>query len=260
MRLVGEEEALAIIPAVYDAMRSVTPGAISRTDALVADRSHSATPSTAAAAPATSTASSTRRMAQAEGYAVYRIKDDWDHRGPKIRPGGQGGRHHHAAGPPRTVALPVRGGPGAHGEGPPRPGAQPAAAHPPRAARPRAGGQRRALGAPGRPAGRPGRPPLRHDRLARPGGHPTTSAPGTRAPGASRRPASRGRRWHRSSARRTTPDLVLDTTDLAAIYLGGIRPTELAEAGRIEERTPGALRRADVLFAADRTPWCVSMF
>jgi predicted acetyltransferase len=56
------------------------------------------------------------------------------------------------------------------------------------------------------------------------------------------------------------PDLVLDTTDLAAIYLGGIRPTELAEAGRIEERTPGALRRADVLFAADRTPWCVSMF
>ena len=32
------------------------------------------------------------------------------------------------------------------------------------------------------------------------------------------------------------PDLVLDTTDLAAIYLGGIRPTELAVAGRIEER------------------------
>ena len=56
------------------------------------------------------------------------------------------------------------------------------------------------------------------------------------------------------------PDLVLDTADLAAIYLGGIRPTELAVAGRIEERTPGALRRADVLFAADRTPWCVSMF
>ena len=56
------------------------------------------------------------------------------------------------------------------------------------------------------------------------------------------------------------PDLVLDTTDLAAIYLGGIRPTELAVAGRIDERIPGALRRADVLFAADRTPWCVSMF
>jgi predicted acetyltransferase len=56
------------------------------------------------------------------------------------------------------------------------------------------------------------------------------------------------------------PDLVLDTADLAAIYLGGIRPTELAAAGRIDERTPGALRRADVLFASDRTPWCVSMF
>ena len=58
----------------------------------------------------------------------------------------------------------------------------------------------------------------------------------------------------------SAPDLVLDTADLAAIYLGGIRPTELAAAGRIDERTPGALRRADALFAADRTAWCVSMF
>ena len=56
------------------------------------------------------------------------------------------------------------------------------------------------------------------------------------------------------------PDLVLDTTDLAAIYLGGVRPVDLAQAGRIEERTPGALRRATAMFAAERTPWCVSMF
>ncbi len=56
------------------------------------------------------------------------------------------------------------------------------------------------------------------------------------------------------------PDLVLDTTDLAAVYLGDVRPSELAVAGRVEERTPGALRRADALFAADRRPWCVSMF
>ena len=56
------------------------------------------------------------------------------------------------------------------------------------------------------------------------------------------------------------PDLVLDTTDLAAIYLGGVRPVDLGVAGRIEERTPGALRRATAMFAAERTPWCVSMF
>ena len=56
------------------------------------------------------------------------------------------------------------------------------------------------------------------------------------------------------------PDLVLDTTDLAAAYLGGIRAHDLAAVGRIQERTPGAVRRADALFAAERTPWCVMMF
>ncbi len=56
------------------------------------------------------------------------------------------------------------------------------------------------------------------------------------------------------------PDLALDTTDLAAAYLGGIRLAELAEVGRVGERTPDAVRRADALFAAERTPWCVMMF
>ncbi len=55
-------------------------------------------------------------------------------------------------------------------------------------------------------------------------------------------------------------DLTLDTTDLAAMYLGGVRPTELGRAGRIGERTPGALVRANTLFAAQRTPWCMTMF
>jgi predicted acetyltransferase len=56
------------------------------------------------------------------------------------------------------------------------------------------------------------------------------------------------------------PDLALSTTELGAIYLGGTRPSDLALAGRIEEHAPGALRRADALFAAARTPWCVVMF
>ena len=55
-------------------------------------------------------------------------------------------------------------------------------------------------------------------------------------------------------------DLALDVADLAAAYLGAFRPSDLARADRVEELVPGALRRADALFASDRTPWCVTMF
>lgn len=55
-------------------------------------------------------------------------------------------------------------------------------------------------------------------------------------------------------------DLVVDVADLGAAYLGTFGLSDLAAAGRVEERTPGALRRADRLFASDRTPWCATMF
>ena len=55
-------------------------------------------------------------------------------------------------------------------------------------------------------------------------------------------------------------DLALDVADLGAIYLGGIRPGELAAVGRIEERTPGTVRRLTAMFASDVTPWCSTMF
>ena len=55
-------------------------------------------------------------------------------------------------------------------------------------------------------------------------------------------------------------DFVIDTADLAALYLGGTRAGDLAAAGRIAAHTPGALDRADRLFLAHRAPWCVSMF
>jgi predicted acetyltransferase len=56
--------------------------------------------------------------------------------------------------------------------------------------------------------------------------------------------------------RRTTaePDLVMDIRDMGALYLGGMRATILARAGRIVERTAGAARRADVFFASDPPP------
>jgi predicted acetyltransferase len=56
------------------------------------------------------------------------------------------------------------------------------------------------------------------------------------------------------------PDLRLDVADLGAVYLGGVRFTELAAAGRIEERKPGALALAGRMFASDRSPWCCTMF
>ncbi len=52
------------------------------------------------------------------------------------------------------------------------------------------------------------------------------------------------------------PDLLLASDALGACYLGGNRFTTLAWAGRVEERSPGAAARADMLFAAPRAPWC----
>jgi predicted acetyltransferase len=57
-----------------------------------------------------------------------------------------------------------------------------------------------------------------------------------------------------------TSDLELDATDLAALYLGGNRFRALFEAGRIQELRPGAIARADAMFATDRAPWCPSHF
>ncbi len=56
------------------------------------------------------------------------------------------------------------------------------------------------------------------------------------------------------------PDLSLDVADLGAVYLGGVRPSVLARAGRIAEHVPGALTRADRLFATERAPWCPQFF
>lgn len=58
----------------------------------------------------------------------------------------------------------------------------------------------------------------------------------------------------------STPDLELDAADLASLYLGGNRFRTLLEAGRIKEHRRGAIARADAMFAADRAPWCPSHF
>lgn len=55
-------------------------------------------------------------------------------------------------------------------------------------------------------------------------------------------------------------DLALDTTALAAAYLGGTTLAELAAAGRVEERTPGALHRASSAFRGELAPWSPDHF
>lgn len=56
------------------------------------------------------------------------------------------------------------------------------------------------------------------------------------------------------------PDLELSAADLAAVYLAGNRFRTLHEAGRIQELRRGAVARADAMFTTDRTPWCPSHF
>ena len=52
-----------------------------------------------------------------------------------------------------------------------------------------------------------------------------------------------------------SPELELSAADLAAAYLGTVRFSTLAHAGRVQERVPGALLRADAMFAAQLQPW-----
>ncbi|HEX9546061.1 MAG TPA: sterol carrier protein domain-containing protein, partial [Acidimicrobiales bacterium] len=55
-------------------------------------------------------------------------------------------------------------------------------------------------------------------------------------------------------------DLSLTLADLGAIYLGGVKPSTLAAAGRITEERTGALGRADAAFASPVAPFCSTDF
>jgi predicted acetyltransferase len=52
------------------------------------------------------------------------------------------------------------------------------------------------------------------------------------------------------------PDLTCSVVELGAVYLGGTSFAELARAGRVREERPGAIARADAMFATDVAPWC----
>ena len=56
------------------------------------------------------------------------------------------------------------------------------------------------------------------------------------------------------------PDLVLDAADLGSTYLGGVSLAELGAAGRVQERTQGAVARGDALLRTPLAPWCPAVF
>jgi predicted acetyltransferase len=56
------------------------------------------------------------------------------------------------------------------------------------------------------------------------------------------------------------PDLALEVADLGALLLGGVRASALARAGLVHERTPGALARADAMFAVEPQPFSMTDF
>jgi len=258
MRLVDEAEALATFPPVYERMRAVTPGALTRTEdwwrwGTLRDAEYSRR----GASP------KFRYLYEvggaAEGYAIYRVKTDWDDRGPK----GQ--------------VLVVE-----------------AMASTPRAER---AVWSFLFGVDLMRSTKAGRVQVPHPlllELADPRALGFTTGDGLwvrlvdlPTALAARRYGAAGTlvlevadafcpwnagRWRLAAAgepgdavatleRTDAPaDVSLDVADLAAAYLGAFRPSDLARADRVEELVPGALRRADLLFAADRTPWCATMF
>ena len=56
------------------------------------------------------------------------------------------------------------------------------------------------------------------------------------------------------------PDLVVGVADLGALLLGGVSWSTLHRAGLVDERTPGAVTRADGMFRPDRAPYCSTDF
>jgi predicted acetyltransferase len=73
-------------------------------------------------------------------------------------------------------------------------------------------------------------------------------------------PGDRGEATVVRAATGTKPDLRVDTTDLAAVYLGAFTFADLARAGRLEGCHEGAIAAADRLFSTTGVPWSSTMF
>ncbi|HSG13479.1 MAG TPA: GNAT family N-acetyltransferase [Gaiellaceae bacterium] len=59
---------------------------------------------------------------------------------------------------------------------------------------------------------------------------------------------------------RAAPQIRCDVAALGSVYLGGVSFSQLVRGGRVEELRRGAAVRADAMFAAGRHPWCPEIF
>jgi predicted acetyltransferase len=64
-------------------------------------------------------------------------------------------------------------------------------------------------------------------------------------------------RCHRATG---PADIAMTASELGAVYMGGASFAGLARAGRIEERSPGSLRLADMMFRTSPLPWTCHSF
>ena len=247
IRFVELDEAKRALPPVYDAMRPLRPGFFDRSPAFwesefFADPEHWRRGASAAFHVVHEVAG------VADGYARYRVRDDWDSAGIEVGGRGRRGDGDEPGGAPRPVALPHRHRPdGPHRDVEPR-RRRPAAAQPGRAASAAGGHRRRAVDPDRRRRAGPGRSALRGRRPRRVRGRRRVLRVERRRLGAVRR-----ERGARSSSRPSdAADLACDITDIGAVYLGAFGFRQLADAGRVRELDPGAIARADALFRTER--------
>jgi predicted acetyltransferase len=65
-----------------------------------------------------------------------------------------------------------------------------------------------------------------------------------------------------ATVKKTTdkPDVIMTPADLSTIYLGGVTPGPLVEAGRIDTITTGSLAKLHGMFSTDSAPWCAHYY
>ena len=259
MRMVTPEEAGTIFPSVYEAVRAATPGFVTRSDAMWRW-------SILRDAPYLRRGAGPKLLAvhevdgRAEGYAIYRLKPEWDHRGPK----GQVVVREVTAATPRSeleiwrwlLDTDLTATVQTHLSNPRHPLLL-------ALAEPRALGLRlgdalwiRLIDLPAALAARTyataGRLVLevRDDFCPWNAGRWLLEV----------ELGADGRSTVEIALTDDEPDLEVDVADLAAIYLGGFTFDDLARVGRVAERHPGTLASADRLVAVARTPYCSTMF
>lgn len=71
-------------------------------------------------------------------------------------------------------------------------------------------------------------------------------------------------RWrlgaHGAERTNMAAELALDVSGLGSVYLGGFSFADLVRGSRASELAPGAVQRADALFATSVQPWCAEVF